>query len=76
MLVRNNLCAACIAILLLHFQELLLHHLLATLGVVEDFLQVVDELHQVVELLVQLVNTQTGELAQAHVNNGLRLQFV
>ena len=65
--------SALVAVLLLHFLQLVFHHLLAALGVVEDFLQVGNELHQVVVLLVQLVYAQAGELCQSHVDNGLRL---
>ena len=72
----NNLGAALVAILLLHLLQFLLHDLLATLGVVEDFLQVGNELHQVVVLLMQLVDTQASQLTQAHVDDGLRLELV
>ena len=59
----NNLRATLVAILLLHLLQLLLHHLLTTLGVVQDFLQVGNQLHQVVVLLVELIDTQTCELS-------------
>ena len=72
----DNLCAALVAIFLLHLLQLLLHHLLATLGIVQNFLQVGYQLHQVVILLMQLVDTQTCQLAEAHIHDGLRLQLV
>ena len=72
----NDLRLALVAILLLHLQEVLLHHLLAALRIIQDFLQIGDELHQVVILLMQLVDTQARQLAQSHVDDGLRLQFV
>lgn len=51
-----------VAILLLHLKQILLHHLLATLGIVEDLLQLGDEFLQVVELLMELVDAQACEL--------------
>ena len=72
----DNLCTTCVAILLFHLLQLVLHDLLAALGVVQDFLQVGNELHQVVVLLVQLVDTQTCELAETHIDDSLRLQLV
>ena len=38
MLIGDNLCTTGISILHLHFHQLVLHHLLATLGIVENFL--------------------------------------
>ena len=72
----DNLGTALVAILLLHLEQILLHDLLATLGVVEDLLQIGDELLQIVELLVELVDAQTCELSQTHVDDGLRLKLV
>ena len=72
----NNLRATLVAILLLHLLQLLLHHLLTTLGVVQDFLQVGNQLHQVVVLLVELIDTQTCELSQTHIDDGLRLELI
>ena len=72
----DNLRLTLVAILLLHLQQVLLHHLLTTLGVVEDFLQVGDELHQVVVLLVQLIDTQASQLTQTHIDDSLRLELV
>ena len=72
----NDFRLALVAIFLLHLLQFLLHHLLAALGVVENLLQVGNQLHQVVVFLVQLVYTQAGELAQAHVDDGLRLRLV
>ena len=69
----NNLGTTLVAILLLHLLQLVLHHLLATLGVIQDFLQVGYQLHEVIVLLMQLIDTQTGQLAQTHIDDGLRL---
>ena len=70
------LSAALVAIFLLHFLQLVLHHLLAELGVGENLLQVSYELLQVVVLLVQLLHAQTSELAQTHVDDSLCLHLV
>ena len=66
----------CIAILLLHLIEFILHHLLAKFWIVQDLVQVVDGLHQLIELVMQLLQTQACQLAEAHVNDSLTLQFV
>ena len=65
-----------VAILLLHLLQILLHHLLTTLWVVEDLLQLCDELLQVVELLMELIDTQTCQLSQTHIYDSLRLELV
>ena len=67
----DNLCTTLVAILLLNLEQILLHNLLTTLGVIENLLQLGNELLQVVELLVELINTQTCELSQAHINDSL-----
>ena len=72
----DNLCTTLVAILLLHLQQVLLHHLLTALGIVENLLQVGDELHQFVVLLVQLLDTQAGELCQTHIDDSLRLKLI
>ncbi len=72
----DNLGTTLVAILLLHLLQLILHHLLTTLRIVENLLQVSNKLHQVVIFLMQLVNTQAGELTQAHINDSFRLQLV
>ena len=66
----------CIAILLLHLIEFILHHLLAKFWIVQDLVQVVDGLHQLIELVMQLLQTQACQLAEAHINDSLTLQFV
>ena len=66
----------CIAILLLHLIEFILHHLLAKFRIVQDLVQVVDGLHQLIELVMQLLQTQACQLAEAHINDSLTLQFV
>ena len=76
MLVWDYLCTTLVAITLLHLLQLLLHHFLATLWVVQDLLQVGNEFHQCVILSMQLIHTQTGELSQAHVYDSLRLCLV
>ena len=76
MLVGDDLRTAHVAILLLHVLQLVLHHLLAQLGVVENLLQVLDALHQFLILGVQLLHAETRELRQAHVDDGLRLDVV
>ena len=72
----DDLRLALVAVLVFHLQQVLLHHFLAALGVVENFLQVGNELHQVVVLLVQLLDTQAGQLAETHIYDGLRLELV
>ena len=44
--------AACVTILLFHLVQLVLHHLLAKLRVIENLVQIVDGLHQLVKLVV------------------------
>ena len=56
--------------------QILLHHLLAALRIVEDLLQVGDELLQIVVLLMELLYAQACELREAHINDGLRLDLV
>ncbi len=68
--------AAWVAVPLLHLEQVVLHHLLAQLGVVEDRLEVFDSLHELVELVVQLLLLQTRQLAQAHVHDILCLHLV
>ena len=72
----DNLCTTLVAILLLNLEQILLHNLLTTLGVIENLLQLGNELLQVVELLVELINTQTCELSQTHINDSLRLKLI
>ena len=67
----DDLRATLVAVLLLHLEQIVLHHLLAALGVVEDLLQVCDELHEVVVLLVELIDTQTCELSETHIDDSL-----
>ena len=67
----DDLRATLVAVLLLHLEQIVLHHLLAALGVVEDLLQVCDELHEVVVLLVELIDTQTCELGETHIDDSL-----
>ena len=72
----DDLRTALVAILLLHLQQILLHDLLAALGVVEDLLQLSNELLQIVELLVELIDTQACQLTETHIYDGLRLKLV
>ena len=58
----DNLRLTLIAILLLYFLQLLLHHLFTTLRVIKYFLQLCNEFHEIVILLMQLINTQTSKL--------------
>ena len=68
--------AACVTILLFHLVQLVLHHLLTKLRVIENLVQIVDGLHQLVKLVVQLLQAQACELAQTHIHNRLALQFI
>ena len=68
--------AACVAVLLLHLYEFVLHHFLAEFGVGKNLLQVGDGLLQFLVFCVQLVHAQTRELRQTHVDNGLALHLV
>ena len=72
----DDLRTTVVAVFLLHLLQLVLHHLLATLRVVQDLLQVSDQFLQVVELLVELVDTQTRQLCETHVHDSLRLELV
>ena len=56
------LCAALVAVLLLHLKQLVLHHLLAKFGIVKDGLEVSDETLQLLKLGMELVHTQSGKL--------------
>ncbi len=76
MVVGSDHRAAWVAVLLLHLVQFVLHHLLAKLGVVENLVEVVDGLHQLVEFIVQLLQAQARELAEAHIHDRLALQFV
>ena len=76
MLVRLDLRAALVAVLLLHLLQVVLHHLLAKLRVAENLLEVGNLTLQLLKLSVQLVDAQAGELREAHVDDGFRLQFV
>ena len=76
MVIRLNHGATCIAILLLHLVEFILHYLLAELRIVQNLVQVVDGLHQLVEFIVQLLQTQACQLAEAHIHDGLTLKFI
>ena len=67
---------AFITILFLHFLQFILHHLLAKFRVIEYRLQIGNLALQFFIFGMQLIHTQTCQLAQAHVNDGLRLQFV
>ena len=75
-LVRLDLRAALVAVLLLHLLQVVLHHLLAKLRVAENLLEVGNLTLQLLKLGVQLVDAQAGELREAHVDDGFRLQFV
>ena len=65
-----------VAVFLLHLLQFVLHHLLAQFGVVKDLLQVCNLPFQFVVFGVQLFQTETCELAEPHVHDSLRLQFV
>ena len=72
----DNLRATLVAVLLLHLEQVVLHHLLTALRVVEDLLQVGNEFHQVIVLLMELIDTQASQLCQAHIDDGLRLELI
>ena len=76
MLIGNDLGATGITIFLFHLEQLILHHLLAQFGITQDLLIVSDQLLYLLIFLVQLVDTQTGELTQTHVYDSLALQLV
>ena len=65
-----------ITVFLLHLVELIFHHLLAKLRIVQDLVQIVDGLHQLIKLIVQLFQTESCQLRQTHVNDGLALKFI
>ena len=72
----DNLRLALVAVLLLHFEQIVFHHLLATLRVVQNLFQVSNQLLQVVIFLMQLVDAQARQLRQTHIDDGLRLSLV
>ena len=74
--VRFDHGAACIAILIFYFVEFVLHYLLAKLWIVQDLIQIIDGLHQFVEFIMQLLQTESCQLRQAHINNSLTLNLV
>ena len=74
--VRFDHGAACIAILIFYFVEFVLHYLLAKLWIVQDLIQIIDGLHQFVEFIMQLLQTESSQLRQAHINNSLTLNLV
>ena len=76
MVIRLNHGTTCVTILLLHLVEFILHYLLAELRIVQNLVQVVDGLHQLVEFIVQLLQTQACQLAEAHIHDGLTLKFI
>ena len=76
MVIWLNHGATCVTILLLHLVEFILHYLLAELRIVQNLVQVVDGLHQLVEFIVQLLQTQACQLAEAHIHDGLTLKFI
>ncbi|CDA66876.1 unknown [Segatella copri CAG:164] len=76
MVIRLNHGTTCVTILLLHLVEFVLHYLLAELRIVQNLVQVVDGLHQLVEFIVQLLQTQACQLAEAHIHDCLTLKFI
>ena len=76
MVIWLNHGTTCVTILLLHLVEFILHYLLAELRIVQNLVQVVDGLHQLVEFIVQLLQTQACQLAEAHIHDGLTLKFI
>ena len=75
-LIWYNLGTTIIAITFLHFLQFVFHYLFAKLRIVEYRLQIIDLLHQLIIFSVQLIHTQIGKLAEAHVDNCFRLQLV
>ena len=57
MLIWYNLCTTVIAIFFLNFLQFSFHHLLTTLRVIKNLLQVLNGLHKFFKLLMQLVKT-------------------
>ena len=76
MVIWLNHGTTCVTILLLYLVEFILHYLLAELRIVQNLVQVVDGLHQLVEFIVQLLQTQACQLAEAHIHDGLTLKFI
>ena len=71
-----DLCASLVAPLGFHLDEFVAYHLLAELGVVENLLEVGYEFLQFLILGAQFVLFESGELAQAHLDNCLGLNLV
>ena len=76
MLIGDDFRATSVTVFVFYLLKILFHHLLATLGIVKNLLQVGYQLHQIVVFRMQLIDAQTRELCQTHVNNSLRLRFV
>ena len=72
----HDLCLALVGILLLHLYQFVLDNLAAQVVVGQDLIVVCNLCLQFVELVVQVLLAQTSQLAQAHVHDSLRLQFV
>ena len=73
---RNNPRAALIAIFLLHFQQLLLDKVVTQAFAAKQLIQVSNQRLQIGILFAQLFDTQTRQLAQTHIHDGLTLQIV
>ena len=76
MLGRNNLRATCIAILLLHLLQFVFHHLFAQFRIFENTVQIGYLAFQLLIFGMQLLQAQTCELGEAHIDNSFRLQIV
>ena len=69
-------CLTFVAVFLLHFNQFVLHHLLAKFRIVENLLEVFDEFQQIVILSMQFLLLQTGQLTESHIDNILSLSLI
>ena len=73
---RVDFGAAFVAIFLFQFGQFVFDDLVTPFDVCQNVVQIVNQLHQFGIFVFQLVDAQTGELRQTHIDNGFRLQFV
>ena len=67
---------ALVAKLLLDLGHLISNHLHTENVVGKDRLEISNEVHHIIILLVQILNAETCELAQSHIDDSLRLDLV
>ena len=71
----NDIGLSLVAILLLDLQQLVLDHLHTQVVVFQDLLQIGDQFLDLLIFRTQLVLLQASQLAQAHLDNGTRLNI-